>query len=39
MSDAKGSQVVSLEHYLVLWLGLVGQCVGLYVPLDMAKQN
>jgi ubiquitin-like-conjugating enzyme ATG10 len=29
----------SLEDYLMIWLGLVGGCVGLYVPSEMAQDQ
>ncbi len=29
----------SLENYLMVWLGLVGGCVGLWVPAEMALES
>lgn len=29
----------SKENYLMVWLGLVGGCVGLWVPSEMALQS
>ena len=28
-----------LKDYLMIWLGLVGGCVGLWVPPEMAKED
>ena len=29
----------SKENYLMVWLGLVGGCVGLWVPAEMALES
>jgi ubiquitin-like-conjugating enzyme ATG10 len=28
-----------MTDYLMLWLGLVGGCVGLWIPPEVARQN
>jgi len=28
-----------MEKYLMLWMGLVGGCVGLWVPPEMAQED
>lgn len=36
LGDAISSFQCSRENYLIIWLGLVGGCVGLWVPKEMA---
>ncbi|OAQ91972.1 autophagy-like protein 3 [Purpureocillium lilacinum] len=38
LGDAISSFQCSRENYLMIWLGLVGGCVGLWVPKEMAQQ-
>ena len=35
--ESRGTEVKPLE-YLLLWLGIVGNCVGLAIPLKIMKQ-
>ncbi|KAK8126256.1 uncharacterized protein PG998_002015 [Apiospora kogelbergensis] len=39
LSDAMAGFDCSKEDYLMVWLGLVGGCVGLWVPKEMALTN
>lgn len=36
MRELLGTQVKSPIEYLMIWLGLVGSCVGLHMPKDLA---
>ncbi|KAL6817045.1 hypothetical protein J3E69DRAFT_358285 [Trichoderma sp. SZMC 28015] len=38
LGDAMSSFQCSRENYLMIWFGLVGGCVGLWVPKEMATQ-
>ncbi|KAK5990773.1 Ubiquitin-like-conjugating enzyme ATG10 [Cladobotryum mycophilum] len=38
LGDAISSFKCSRQNYLMIWLGLVGGCVGLWVPKEMATQ-
>ncbi|RCI15559.1 hypothetical protein L249_3496 [Ophiocordyceps polyrhachis-furcata BCC 54312] len=38
LGDAISGFQCSLDNYLIIWLGLVGGCVGLWVPREMALQ-
>ncbi|KAF4581054.1 autophagy-like protein 3 [Ophiocordyceps camponoti-floridani] len=38
LGDAISGFQCSLENYLIIWLGLVGGCIGLWVPTEMALQ-
>ncbi|PFH60680.1 hypothetical protein XA68_10550 [Ophiocordyceps unilateralis] len=38
LGDAISGFQCSLDNYLMIWLGLVGGCVGLWVPREMALQ-
>ncbi|KAK6843289.1 E2-like conjugating enzyme atg10 [Apiospora arundinis] len=39
LSDAMAGFDCPKEDYLMVWLGLVGGCVGLWVPKEMALSN
>lgn len=39
MRDIAGDRVVEPETYLLVWLGLVGNCIGLNLPSQMFTQN
>lgn len=38
LGDQLSSFDCSMENYLMVWLGLVGGCVGLWVPKEMALE-
>ncbi|PSN65617.1 hypothetical protein BS50DRAFT_63163 [Corynespora cassiicola Philippines] len=37
MREIVGETVITAEDYLVMWIGALGKCVGLDVPLEIAK--
>jgi ubiquitin-like-conjugating enzyme ATG10 len=39
LGEAMGKFDCSKENYLMVWLGLVGGCVGLWVPAEMALDS
>lgn len=39
LGDAMSGFNCSKEQYMMLWLGLVGGCVGLWVPKEMAMMD
>lgn len=39
LGDAMSGFDCSKDNYLMVWLGLVGACVGLWVPKEMALES
>lgn len=39
MEASVGNRDISPEDYLMIWIGALGKCVGLNVPLSLVKQN
>ena len=39
MQEILGGRTVDAFEYLLIWLGLVGSCVGLYVPKELAVDS